>query len=57
MFYLLGMKQSGWLSKTGQYSSSLADAAIFPSDEAFLRIKKHREASNILIPVRVEDMA
>lgn len=56
MYYLLGMKQAGWLTRTSQYSTDLSQAAKFEREDAFALIKRHREAGKALIPVRVEDM-
>jgi hypothetical protein len=56
-YLLVGLKQSGWLTKSGQYSTDRNDAAVFDRDEALARVAKHRGASNILIPVRQEDLA
>lgn len=56
MYYLLGMKQSAWLTTTGQYNTDRKQAQVFDRETAFARAARHKEASNILIPVRVEDM-
>lgn len=55
-FYLLGMKQGGWLTQSAQYSTSLPDAAKFTARDAISRCRLHRAASNTLIPVPVSMM-
>lgn len=54
--YLAGLKQSAWLTKTGQYSTDIKSAMILPLGEALARCRLHRTASNILIPVPVDWM-
>lgn len=54
--YLLGMRQAGWLTVTGQYSTDIKDARKVGYGEALKIAARHKEASNILIPVRVEDV-
>lgn len=56
MYYLLGMKQSGWVTRTGQYSTDIADAKTFTRDEALAQAARHKTSSNILIPVCKEDL-
>jgi len=56
MYLLAGLKQGGWLTKTGQYSTDLSAAKRMSRDEALATIARHNEASNILIPVREEDL-
>lgn len=55
-YYLLGMKQMGWVTKTGQYSTDIKTAATFGRTAAFARARAHKANSNILVPVLVEDM-
>lgn len=55
-YLLAGLKQGGWLTKTGQYSTDVSDAAVFDRDEALLRARKHKAASNTLLLVRQEDI-
>lgn len=57
MYYLAGLKQSAWVTKTGQYSTDIKSAATFTREEALERCAKHKAASNILLPVRIEDIA
>ena len=56
LYYLAGLKQGGWLSKTSQYTTDLSQAATFGRTEALARARKHRSASNILLPVEVNMM-
>ena len=56
MYLLLGMKQAAWLTSTGQYSTDVSVARKFERDEAVAISKRHKEASNILILVREEDL-
>lgn len=50
-YYLAGLRQSAWLTKTGQYSTDIREAARFTREEAIARAKRHKESSNILLPV------
>lgn len=54
--YLAGLKQSAWLTRTGQYSTDISSALRLPLEEALERCRVHKSASNILIPVPVEWM-
>lgn len=54
--YLAGLRQSAWLTKTGQYSTDRTSALILPLEEALERCRLHKASSNILIPVPVEWM-
>lgn len=56
MYLLLGMKQAGWVTNTGQYSTDIKDAAVLSEGAAYKMLRRHKEAGNILIPVRQEDM-
>lgn len=56
IYHLLGMKQSGWLTKTGQYSSDVTAAASYTREAALTLARRHKSAANILIPVRQEDI-
>jgi hypothetical protein len=56
MYLLLGLKQSAWLTKTGQYSTDIAEARRLPRDEAVTIAKRHKEASNTLILVAEADI-
>ena len=56
LVYLFGAKQMGWATTTGQYSTDLKEAATFGLSEALARCKKHKAASNILLPVSVDWM-
>jgi hypothetical protein len=57
MTYLLaGLKQGAWLSRTSQYNTDIKQAAVFDREEALERCRKHKAASNILLPVRQEDL-
>lgn len=54
--YLLGVKQSAWVTATGQYSTDIKTAQVFGLDEGLARCRKHKAASNLLVPVPVEWM-
>ncbi len=56
LVYLFGAKQGGWVTPTGQYSTDIKTAATFGLSEALERCKKHKAASNILLPVDVNWM-
>lgn len=56
MYLLAGLKQGGWLSTTWQYTTDIKQARVFDRDEALALAKKHKAASNILLPVRQEDI-
>ena len=56
MVYLLGVKQMAWVTSTGQYSTDIKAAQVFDLDEALARCRKHKAASNLLIPVSVDWM-
>lgn len=50
-YYLANLKFSGWLSRTGQVTTDLAEAKTFTADEAIAACKKHKEAGKLLVPV------
>lgn len=54
--YLLGVKQMAWVTSTGQYSTDIKTAQVFDLNAAIERCKKHKAASNLLVPVPVEWM-
>ena len=56
-YYLASLKFQGWLTRTSQYSSDVADAQTFSRDEAMTMIARHKEAGRQLLPVRTEDLA
>lgn len=56
LVYLAGLKQGAWLTKTGQYSTDLASASTYSLSNALIIAKRHKEASNILLPVSVDWM-
>lgn len=56
MYLLAGLKQGGWLTKTGQYSTDITAAKRMDRDEALATVARHNEAANILVPVREEDL-
>lgn len=56
MYYLASLKLSGWLSRTSQYTTDIKEAKQFTRDEALAMASRHKSASNVLVPVRVEDM-
>lgn len=56
MYLLAGLKQGGWLTKTGQYSTDISQAAVFNREEALMRARRHKEASNVLLLVRQDDI-
>ena len=56
MYYLLGVKQSAWVTRTGQYSTDIKEAQQFDRDSALVRCRTHRGAANILVPVLIADM-
>lgn len=55
-YYLVGLKQSAWLTTTGQYSTDRTAAAKFSFDDAIARCRRHKEAGNILAPVNTQHM-
>lgn len=56
MVYLLGVKQMAWVTATGQYSTDIKAAQMFALDEGLARCRKHKTASNLLVPVSVDWM-
>jgi hypothetical protein len=55
-YYIASLKLSGWMSKTGQYTTDLKDAREFDRMEALIMVKKQRNGGNVVVPVRKEDM-
>lgn len=55
-YYLASLKLSGWLSKTGQYTTDIKEARLFNHMEALEFSRKHKEAGRVLVPVAKADM-
>ena len=56
LYYLVGLRQGAWMTKTGQYSTDRKQARQVSWDEAIDLCRRHKAASNILVPVLVADM-
>lgn len=57
VYYLASLKLQGWLSRTSQFTSALADAKAFDRDEALAVARRFKANSHVLIPVRQQDIA
>lgn len=55
-YYIASLKLSGWMSKTGQYTTVLADAREFTHGEAIAMAKRQKAGGNIVVPVAKSDM-
>lgn len=56
VYYLASLKLSGWLSKTSQFTTTLADARIFDREEALATCRRYKQNHHVLVPVRQQDM-
>lgn len=56
IYYLASLKLSGWLTKTGQYSSDIKSAQEYTREAALATASRHRSNHHILVPVRKRDM-
>jgi hypothetical protein len=54
LYYLFG--KNGWLSRSSQFNSDIAQALKVPYSEAIDRCRAYKSASQILVPVAVDDM-
>jgi len=55
MFYLYNIKMQGWISRSHNYTSDLADAMKFEEEEMTRRVKLNKSPTGLgVIPVSVE---
>jgi hypothetical protein len=57
IYYLASLKLSGWMSKTGQYTTDIKDAREFTRAEALAMVARQRGGGNVIVPVCKEDLA
>lgn len=55
-YHLAGLRQSGWLTRSGQFSTDVEQAETFTREEAIARAIRAKGV-HVLIPVRKEDLA
>lgn len=55
-YYIASLRLSGWMSKTGQYTTDLKDAREFDHMSALIMAQKQRAGGNIVVPVCKADM-
>lgn len=58
LYYLLSIRNQGWLTNAGTYSSDVEQAATFGRAEAIATAKRHTDFRGLgLVPVSVDDVA
>lgn len=55
-YYLASLRNSGWFSRSSQFTTDLKDAKRFSHADAIKMARSYKAASHILVPVRVVDM-
>jgi hypothetical protein len=55
-YYLASLRLSGWMSKTGQYTSDITQAREFNHMEALTMAKRQKDGGNNVVPVEKADM-